>query len=204
MRICGVYFIKNNITQKVYVGSSIDIFTRWKSHKYKLLNNLHHSTKLQNSYNKYGKDVFEYCLAESAVDRKRASELEQKWIDKMNAVNNGYNVNPFAENVGLLPKTQEHKNKIGQAHLGRKLSEESKEKIRQAARLRKRNPLSEEHKRKISEIKKGKSYMTEEGKKKLSAFRKSMTGKIKMSDEAKRNMSIAKVEQFRNKLRFLA
>lgn len=47
-----------------------------------------------------------------------------------------------------LPKSEEHKRKISEAHKGKKLSEETKRKLKK--------PKSEEHKRKLSESLKGK------------------------------------------------
>jgi group I intron endonuclease len=191
MSISGVYFIKNKVTNKCYVGSSNNIYRRWTTHSRDLAKGEHHSVYLQNSYNKHGKDSFEFLLAESSFCIKEMALLEAKWIDKLDAVKNGYNVNPFPYEIGLLPKTKEHKRKIGQAHKGRKLSEESKEKIRQKALGRKYGPMSEEQKKKLSEIKKGKSPMTDEGKQRLSEFRKSLKGKIPMSENHKKSISDA-------------
>lgn len=173
MTISGVYFIRNRLTNKSYVGSSINIYRRWNTHKRELKAGLHHSVLLQRSYDKHGEDAFEFCLAESAECPKALQRLEAKWIQILNAVVNGYNMNPFPYLVGLMPKTEEHKRKIGLAHKGRKLSEESKEKIRQKALGRKMGPMSEEQKKKLSEIKKG-WKMPEEGKRKLSAYRSSL------------------------------
>jgi group I intron endonuclease len=177
MRVCGVYFIKNLITEKVYVGSSIDIFTRWSRHRYELVNNKHHSAKLQNSFNKHGENAFVYCLAQSAENRAMATKIEQEWIIKLNAIDNGYNVNPIANNIGMMPKTEEHKKKIGLAHIGRKLSEESKDKIRKAHIGKANKPFTEETIKKMSASKLGKKPMTDDGKKRLSEYRKSTVGK---------------------------
>lgn len=46
-RITGVYKITNIINNKVYIGESLDIYERWKSHKEDLKNGNHHSYKLQ-------------------------------------------------------------------------------------------------------------------------------------------------------------
>ena len=43
----GVYKIINLQTNKIYVGSSVDIEGRWKQHKKLLLKNKHHSIRLQ-------------------------------------------------------------------------------------------------------------------------------------------------------------
>jgi len=177
MKICGIYYIKNLINDKVYVGSSIDIFTRWKRHKLELKKGIHHSPKLQKAFDKYGEENFEFCLAESAENRSKATLLEQKWIDKMDCIKNGYNINPIANNVGMMPKSEEHKRKIGDAHLGRKLTEESKKKISDAHLGKKTGPCSEQRRKNISLAKIGKKPMTEEGKKRLSEYRKSTVGK---------------------------
>jgi len=177
MKICGVYLIKNLITNKVYVGSSVNIFRRWKTHQRELIQGKHHSLKLQRSFDKHGVDSFKYLLAESAISQEMATKCEQKWIIKFDSVLHGYNINPFANNVGLMPKSDEHKRKIGLAHLGRKLTEESKEKIRQAHLGKVNKPCSEETKLKMSLAKLGKQPMTVEGRQKLSEFRKSTLGK---------------------------
>ena len=170
MTISGVYFIRNTLSNKVYVGSSINIFRRWTTHKRELKAGRHHSLLLQRSFDKNGEEAFEYCLAESAADAKQMIKLETKWIKMLDSVHNGYNVNPFPYEIGLMPKSEEHKRKIGQAHIGRKLSEESKDKIRQKALGRKMGPMSDELKKKLSEVKKG-WKMPEAGKKKLSEYR---------------------------------
>lgn len=192
MKLSGVYFIKNINTGKVYVGSSVDIYRRWNTHRRELKTNSHHCVKLQNSFAKHGEEAFEYCLAESSNCLKQIAVLEEKWIQIFDAVDNGYNINPFPYQIGLLHKSEEHKKKIGAAHKGRKLSDESKDKIRQKALGRKRGPMSDEQKKKLSEIKKG-WKMPEEGKQKLSEYRKSLKGTIVVSEEAKKNMSLAKL-----------
>ena len=50
----GIYIIKNAKTKKVYVGSSIDITSRVRNHIKDLNRGIHHSMKLQRSFNKHG------------------------------------------------------------------------------------------------------------------------------------------------------
>ena len=76
---CGVYCIKNTITNKVYIGSSLNIKSRLKTHIFSLKNNKHHSLKLQRSYNKYGKDNFLFKILE-LCDKKELETKEKEWI----------------------------------------------------------------------------------------------------------------------------
>jgi group I intron endonuclease len=183
MKISGIYLIRNKITEKYYVGASIDINRRWTRHKDELNKNKHHSPKLQNSWNKYGDDKFDFIWVQQGCSNV-LTKLEQQWIDFCDSFNHGYNSTAIANNIGLLPKTEEHKRKIGIAHKGRKLTEESKNKIRQKAIGRKRPPMSDEQKIKISQANKGKKR-TEEMKLNLSKAKTGIPHGRKLSDEHK-------------------
>jgi len=87
---CGIYCIKNLITNKVYIGSSVNIQSRLKTHKHSLLNNKHHSLKLQRSYNKHGIEIFSFEILE-LCDKKDLEKNEKEWINHFNSFNNGYN-----------------------------------------------------------------------------------------------------------------
>jgi group I intron endonuclease len=95
--ISGVYAIINMVNNKVYIGSSKDIYGRWVQHRYKLDNNIHHSKYLQNAWNKYGKDNFEFKIIE-VIDEKLLFECEQKWYDYYNSIGakNTYNMSDIA------------------------------------------------------------------------------------------------------------
>jgi predicted GIY-YIG superfamily endonuclease len=49
----GVYSISSLTDGRVYVGSAIDLYTRYMNHKKDLSKNSHCNKKLQNFYNKY-------------------------------------------------------------------------------------------------------------------------------------------------------
>lgn len=96
----GVYIIKNLVNGKVYIGSSIDIYNRWKTHKYGLKNNKHINQHLQNSWNKYGENNFDFSILEETSKLKTTLiEKEQKYIDLYESFERqkGYNINPVAE-----------------------------------------------------------------------------------------------------------
>jgi len=65
----GIYKITNIKNNKIYIGSSKNTEIRFKEHLYLLENNSHHSTKLQNSYNKTkNKLVFKFEIIEETTE----------------------------------------------------------------------------------------------------------------------------------------
>ena len=92
MFVCGVYKIINTINGKVYIGSSKDISRRWNEHIYSLDVNAHHNKKLQNAWNKYGRQNFKFEIIEEC-DEKNQFEREQYYIDLYKPfLNDGYNI----------------------------------------------------------------------------------------------------------------
>ena len=90
-KIIGIYQIKNIKNNKIYIGSSKDIYRRWREHLYKLQNNIHHSIKLQRSYNKTkDKNIFLFEIVEE-VTEEQLNEREQYYIDLYDSFRNGYN-----------------------------------------------------------------------------------------------------------------
>jgi group I intron endonuclease len=57
---CGIYKITNKINNKCYIGSSVNILERFKSHRNKLKSNKHINNYFQNAYNKHGINNFIY------------------------------------------------------------------------------------------------------------------------------------------------
>lgn len=93
---CGVYLIRNLITGKVYVGSTIGFKKRKSEHFRYLRKNKHHSTKLQNSFNKYGKEVFKFEIIEyTAEEDLRLTERD--WILHFDSFKNGYNMTEWPD-----------------------------------------------------------------------------------------------------------
>jgi hypothetical protein len=58
----AVYKIENTKTGQVYIGQSTGYKSRWNGHKSKLHRNKHKNPKLQEDYDKYGLDVFEFKI----------------------------------------------------------------------------------------------------------------------------------------------
>lgn len=111
---CGIYEIVNTVNSKRYVGSSVDIDSRWQTHIRELRRGTHHAQHLQRSFNKHGEDAFVIrCITE--CEREELIPLEQAELD----YGYDYNSSPTAGNT-----------------LGLKFSDEARERVRQNRRDR--------------------------------------------------------------------
>lgn len=141
-KISGIYKIQSKLKpEKFYIGSAKNIRSRWLLHLADLKKNQHHSPRLQNHYNKYGKSDFDFIIIELCFPDFLVSR-EQYYID---------NLKPFF-NI----------NKIANSSLGIKRSPETCERIRKAKlgkpsplKGKKRGKMSDEFRKKRSEYMKG-------------------------------------------------
>lgn len=60
----GIYIITNTKNKKHYIGKSTDITKRWKRHLSELKSNKHHNVMLQNDFNKFGENYFNFNIIE--------------------------------------------------------------------------------------------------------------------------------------------
>ena len=127
----GIYQIYNPITNKRYIGSSINVECRLKTHLRKLRNGNHSNQYLQNAWNKYKNLLIFEFLEECAPDE--CLLFEQYYLDYYKSYNReyGYNIDPEAKYAGKH-LAEETKNKIREKALGRKRSVEAIEKVRQS------------------------------------------------------------------------
>lgn len=133
----GIYLIKCLANGKIYVGSAVNLKKRSWEHFYRLKKNEHHNEYLQRAYNKYGHDAFQFIQIE-ICDKDKLIEKEQFYIDWFKATD---------ENIGY------NLCKISRSNLGRKFTEEHKQKLSISNRKPKH---SEEHKANLSAMYKGK------------------------------------------------
>ena len=87
----GVYYIINKVENKKYIGCSRDVEKRFNEHKKMLQEGIHHSYKLQDVFNKYGFNSFEFKFVE-ACDCKDLYVVEARHIIENDSIKNGYNV----------------------------------------------------------------------------------------------------------------
>lgn len=100
----GIYKIKNLLNGNVYIGQSVDIEKRWSTHKAELKNNYHHNIHLQNAWNKYGEENFEFSIVEEC-NINQLDEREIYWISKFNSYGNGYNLTSGGGNTESFSKS---------------------------------------------------------------------------------------------------
>lgn len=122
-----IYGIVNKINGKKYIGSAF-VFTRRKNkHLSELRRGVHHSSILQNAWNKYGEDNFEFQILEEIDEKQILIEREQWWLDNSERE---YNICPIAGNCEGRKHTEESKRKIGEYNKTKRVfTEETRKKI---------------------------------------------------------------------------
>lgn len=83
----GIYKLSFPVTDKVYIGQSLNIESRYRQHL-KLMNNQGSSTKLNEAFLKYGVPTLEVL---SECTEEELDSYENETIDIYNSVNNGFN-----------------------------------------------------------------------------------------------------------------
>lgn len=130
----GIYGIINKINGKVYVGQTGERFLRrYWHHQWKLRDNSHDNVYLQNAWNKYGEDNFDYVILEAVSDSSLLDELEIKYIDYYKKNNLSYNMLlggggrrgfKMSENAKKIIAEKNRQHMLGTKH-----SEETKKKM---------------------------------------------------------------------------
>ena len=92
----GIYKITNLITNKVYIGQSVDIERRWKQHIESSKNptNSSYYNQLYTDFRHYGVNNFSFEILEiiDKKDKKLLNDLELKYMKKFDTLKSGYNI----------------------------------------------------------------------------------------------------------------
>lgn len=193
-KIIGIYKIINLITGDTYIGSSKDVYNRWKRHRYDLNHNKHHSKYLQNAWNKYGAENFKFDVIEQcSLEKEILLEIEQKYLDLLKP---NYNTCHIAGSPFTIAVSEETKRKKSEALKGKTWEElygiegaqKRREKLKEKSTKKtiKHKKGSIEYSVQMSKSMSGNqnrlgAFHTDESKSKIS---QKMTGR-KMSDETK-------------------
>jgi group I intron endonuclease len=125
-RIIGVYKISSKTFPNLfYIGSSLNILTRWKDHRHWLRLFGHDNPLLQQHFNKYGEGDLFFEIIEDFVFMSRDDlyDVEQKYLDSMNPPLNLSKDAKFGGRGHRIP--QWLKDKMIAANTGRKDSPET-------------------------------------------------------------------------------
>ena len=165
--LCGIYALANQVSGKLYVGRSVDIYDRVERHWFALKRKEHRNNKLQRSYDHYGLEAFTVIIIE-LCDESVVIEREQYWLDELDAVNSGYNLQPSAVGPLGVKRSEESKKNYSRSSTGRKASDEARAKMSLA---KKGKPLPAWHREKLS-LARRKGPMTEEDRARIYATRR--------------------------------
>lgn len=140
---CGIYLIENTVSPLFYVGQTINFQHRWSTHKHALNNKSRRANKrLRNSWVAHGESAFQFIILEHC-DKAVLTQREIFWLDLYRSMypgkianSAGPTDNPMRGSKHTLealakislaftgiPKSPEHRAKIGAAQKGRKKSE---------------------------------------------------------------------------------
>jgi group I intron endonuclease len=136
----GIYIIKCNANNKVYIGQSINLKHRLNEHKSNLLRGVHNNKHLQKAFNKYGKEEFTFdileILSKENYNKTKLDLLEIEYIAKFESNNRrkGFNIENGGNSIGKIGEETKKKISIAlkgnhnnaNAWLGKHHSEETK------------------------------------------------------------------------------
>lgn len=115
---------RNRINNKVYIGiTSQQPGKRWR-HEGKGYQN---QPKFYRAIEKYGWDNFDHIILFEDLTEEEINVKEKEFIEKYNAIENGYNADKGGITTNHSPETIE---KIRQAMIGKNHTQETKDKIR--------------------------------------------------------------------------
>lgn len=93
---CGIYLLRFEGTDNVYIGQSTNIEVRYRSHKHNSTHSSTSSTKLYDAFTNYGTPTLE-ILCECGV--AELDTLENEAISIFDSVNRGFNTNTYANST---------------------------------------------------------------------------------------------------------
>ncbi len=199
----GIYKFTCINNGKIYIGKSVSIYHRMANHKC-ISKKPSGKCYFENALIKHGWDsftvevleIFENFDKTKLEDRLMILDVETSYMDLFDSrnKNKGYNICKYSNDNTGVPLTEEHKEKIRVANVGKFRSEETKKRMSVSRMGR---VFSDETKDKIRQSKVGKTFSDEHKEK----IRKSNLGKTKSekqlekmrnrrhSDETKEKMS---------------
>lgn len=150
---CGIYRIFNIETGLSYIGKTGESFQRrYWHHVWSLRKNVHANKWLQNSWNKYGENVFRFEVLAYSSDEDEMNELERHYIEIYRIMGLSCNISSGGDGKSGVAMSEHAKRIVGEKNrrhmTGRKASEETRAKMRKSS---KHISPSEDHRAKLRE-----------------------------------------------------
>ena len=97
----GVFQIRNSVNGKMLLGSSLNLNGALNGHRFTLRIHGHRNKALQDDWNQFGEENFVFEILEEVQARDdpnfnlgdELTLLEMIWLEKLQPVQNGYNLN---------------------------------------------------------------------------------------------------------------
>ena len=170
----GIYIIKNNVNNKLYLGKSVDVKKRIRQHFNALKSGYHDNDYLQKSYDKYGESSFssEIIDVDDSLSHSELCKLEIMYIRLFNLKNSEFGYNLTYGGGGSLgykaTSLQKLKRSIrvrgeNNPFYGKKVSHTHRLKLTEATR---NFPRTKEYRDKLSKAMKGRVFSEEHSKNK--------------------------------------
>lgn len=120
-----IYCIRCVPTSQVYVGQTSSFKKRKVGHLSQLRLGKHYNQALQNAFNQYGEDAFEFIVIETKVWWERAIAREEYWImflsSRVGVFNNVGRDKPPAENKNPTALVHVHNHKRRRGNISRQV-----------------------------------------------------------------------------------
>ena len=172
-----IYCIHSLSTGKKYIGQTVEKMQRRVLRHFRTIN----ETKISRAIQKYGKYDFVYGVIEDIDDNNLLDEREKYWIKFYDAVKNGFNIKEGGKCARGYKQSQSSIEKRRQKLIGKSLSNEHKEKLSEA---HKGKILSRETVDKMIAYRTGKN-LTESCKEKISQSHSKNTYELNNKDGTK-------------------
>jgi group I intron endonuclease len=116
-KVIGIYCIENIKNNKRYIGQSIDVNLRLSNHKSALRHNRHRNIHLQDAWNKYGEENFNFYIICECTEE----ELDDKeccYILEFNCMNPSYGYNFESGGNKNKHPSDSSRQKMSESHIG--------------------------------------------------------------------------------------
>lgn len=145
----GIYEIRNQLDNRVYVGQAVNIRKRWHIHLHYLNCGTHCNRFLQRSWEKHGFKSFKFTIIEKVLNLDELDTREQYHMDLLRSCDrdSGFNLAPASKSNLGVKYSEESKLKMSKAQKGKIITPEARTKISATLMGRKASPDTIEKRR---------------------------------------------------------